>query len=33
VYLTCGRIEVEGVTVAAKARKIAHAVTEGVSFE
>lgn len=33
VYLTCGRIEVEGVTVAAKARKPSHAVTEGVTFE
>lgn len=33
VYLTCGRIEVEGVTVAPKTRKASHAVTEGVKFE
>ncbi len=32
VYLTCGRVEIEGVTVIAKARAAAHAVTEGVQF-
>jgi hypothetical protein len=33
VYLTCGRIEIEGVTIAAKARKSSPAITEGVTFE
>lgn len=33
VYLTCGRIEIEGVTVTAKSNKTSHAVTEGVKFE
>jgi len=32
VYLTCGRIEIEGVTVAAKARKSSPAITAGVTF-
>lgn len=33
VFLTCGRIEIEGVTVAAKARKSSPAITAGVTFE
>ena len=31
VYLTCGRVEIEGITLAAKARQV-HAITEGVEF-
>jgi len=32
VYLTNGRIEIEGVTIA-KSNKVAHALTDGVTFE